>query len=858
MTSTPRLHLLFCLFALALGLRPAAAQDAFAQEEQDLVKQCVRTLSTFASGAKTRKVGQRAKQAYDLIIGYQPDDAQARSALDFEKKNGEWILKPEEKRTRWVDKATYENRFRTMDDWYKVCMRLSELHKKLGLKLKAAGNLVRATYHLQKAVYYNALDEEANVALGLEKGPGFYGTPNQIAFAQKMKEIETTAIEIARKDYPVEELPLEQMPKELVALSDAVPEWMRKPNFDIHGAKSAHFTVWTRGSQENASNAVKWGERALDFGIAVIGEKKAKQIQFVENATRPFSFHVFLWTRKEREEFLKANPHVWKGAKDIDEAMRFVNNDWHTEKGIAMLETKLAPVQVHDSMIGTTFKYGLGTGGNAGMSEGIVHAVCWYLQSTSITRFGALPEGTQGSRELNLPETTNWWLRAIRDQATAHTDWAADQVPREQLSRFRNDCRLKTWSFTTFLMAACPDRWIDYYLALPSEKIPTLEEVNAIAEKALGRKLADLEDEWREWARGDSGVAAGTGYGPPLLPERPSKEELAVLDRLNAVRGSQIAFTWPSPKEGENLPFPEVCKGGAFQGLPPCELDAETSAACEAHSKYLTHHTDTHMKWPEAHEEAPADPDFTPRGQRAGMSSVIVFVNALGGMDFARDSVDGWIGTPYHRFPLLEHNIKRFGYSFVYENGWTVATLDMGSLEEPYDPNEAPKLICFPANDMEGVPRAFHGREFPNPLEDQPEDQQDITKTGFPISVQFQRELAGQIAKCEIKLFECKTHGRMPTQNLCIASPTVSKELQVWLDRCGGNSAKEVPIWVHTPTVPLNKRVEIRDTVFALPKEHLEANKRYQARVRFTYQNVDLAFVWEFTTGSQKEGLKIK
>ena len=31
------------------------------------------------------------------------------------------------------------------------------------------------------------------------------------------------------------------------------------------------------------------------------------------------------------------------------------------------------------------------------------------------------------------------------------------------------------------------------------------------------------------------------------------------------------------------------------------------------------------------------------------------------GIDFARDSVDGWVGTPYHRFPLLEHNIRRFG-----------------------------------------------------------------------------------------------------------------------------------------------------------------------------------------------------
>jgi hypothetical protein len=850
MIPTKHLHSVLSLLALLLGLRPATAQDPFAAQEQELTKKTVSTLLSFGNTARSSKVGQRAKQAFDLVLAYDPENSSARSELGFLKDKGKWIEQPPEKRKKWVDKATYEARFKIMDEWYKTAMKLGELHRGLGLKMKEAGNLVRATYHLEKAVYYNAMDKVANEALGYKLGPGFYGTDEQITFANKMKEIETTAIQIAKKDYAVEALPDERMPKELVALRDAVPDWMKKPSFDISGAKSAHFTVWTRGTPENAANAVKWGERAIEFGVYLLGEEKAKRLRFVERASGAFAWYGFLWTGREREEFLKANPHVWEKDGSIQRAKDFANNIFQASEGSAVVLVKLAPVQIHDSMIGYTFHHGLVAGRNQGMGEGIIHAVTWYLQSTSISRWGARPTGGSATeRELNLPDTTNWWLRAIRDQATSHQDWAMDQVPREKLTRYRNDCRLKAWSSTTWMMAAYPEKWLEYYLALPADevKVPTLEDIDAIGEKVFTKKMQQLDDDWREWARGDSGVAAGTGYGPPLLPERPSKEELSVLDRLNAIRGAQIAYSWPEKAD---------VRDGTFGGLPPCELDAEASAACEAHSRYLTRWTEEHMKWPEAHEENPARDGFSPKGQRAGMSSVIVFLNGQGGMEFARDSVDGWIGTPYHRFPLLVQNIKRFGYCFIYENEWTVATLDMGSLEEPYDPDEAPRFVIFPANNMKDVPRSFHGREFPNPLEDQPPEVQDITKTGFPISLQLQRELAAQLADAEILLFECKHGGKQPAKNYC--SDKQGSDYKDWCDRCGANP-KAVPIWAHTPNRPLNKRVEVRDTIFCLPKAHLEANQSFQVRVRLQLGGNDpLWFIWEFTTGSQEEGLKFK
>ena len=112
----------------------------------------------------------------------------------------------------------------------------------------------------------------------------------------------------------------------------------------------------------------------------------------------------------------------------------------------------------------------------------------------------------------------------VRDQALSNQDWPIAQVPRERLSRFRNDTRMKSWSFMTWMWAAYPDKWLDMFLGLPDaeKKIPTLEDVEAVVTEKVGKSTEQLDAEWREWARGDSGVAFGTGYGPPQLPERPS------------------------------------------------------------------------------------------------------------------------------------------------------------------------------------------------------------------------------------------------------------------------------------------------------------------------------------------------
>lgn len=843
MTSTLRSRSLLGLLALVLLVRLAPAQDALLKQEQDLTRQCVSALSSFASNAKSQKVGPRAKQAYDLILQYDPDNSTARSELGWKKEKGQWVEQPPEKRKKWLDKAGYEGRFKVIDEWAKTSTKLSGFHKKLGLELQAAGNQERGRYHLEKAVYYNAMDKEANVALGLKEGPGFYGTDAQIALAVKMKEIEKRAVELARKDYPVKQLADSDMPPELVALRDAAPDWMKKPSFDIHGAKSENFTVWVRGNQEMADNAVKWGERAVEFGEYLLGAEKAKELRFRERATKLYAWRAFLATSREREEFLKANPSIMGGK--LEDAMRFANTEWESKSGPAVLQVGGSQRSVQDTMVAYATYWGLLYKRNDGIGQGIVHAVTWYLKATSISRWGGIPEGTQGEDGLDLPEGTNWWMRAVRDQALSNQDWALGQVPRTQIARFRNDARLKTWSLMTWMFAAYPDKWLDFFLALPDDEkgIPTLEDVEAVVTKVFGKSSAAIDAEWREWARGDSGVAYATGYGPPLLPERPSKEELAALDRVNQVRRQLIGFVFPESG---------LMTDGTFVALPECEMDAEASLGADLHTAYVDNHRDLADKdGPDIHEEDPAHPDFTRRGQQAAAGNIIT-VKGQRGADFARDSVDGWIGTPYHRFPMLVHNIKRLGYSYRTSNDFSVGLLDMGSLEEPYDPATSPSFVVWPPHNLVGVPTAFPSFENPNPLEDQPEGQNDVRKCGYTISVQFSREIARRLGEVSISVWEANKGGKQPQKNFCIKG---REDFTAWMAR----GKKEVPCWVHTPNVPLNKKQDLRDVLFALPKEHLDPNKHYQVRCLLQIGGADpLHLFWEFTTGASAQDLRLK
>jgi hypothetical protein len=306
-----------------------------------------------------------------------------------------------------------------------------------------------------------------------------------------------------------------------------------------------------------------------------------------------------------------------------------------------------------------------------------------------------------------------------------------------------------------------------------------------------------VEGEWREWAAGRAVTAVATGYGPPLLPAAPSAAQLAGLKRLNELR--QAA------------------------GLAPCDLDQEASLACLDHARYLERYPDQ-WSWPAAHEQDPGRAGFTPRGMRCGLRSVIQWQ-----VRDPRSAIDEWIGTVYHRFPLLAPEVRRIGLAFQGH----ICVLDTGSLAEPQarEPVGAARRVgeewvLWPPRGATGVERQFAFYELPNPLGDVPPPHNRDDAAGYPVSLTLGEHLQPQIVSADLHLYVVKQRGR-----------ELSREA-------------EVKLHLHTPFAPLLARQAVRDTVFGIPYRPLDQRTTYQAVVTLRTADDTRRVEWVFTTGA--------
>ena len=91
--------------------------------------------------------------------------------------------------------------------------------------------------------------------------------------------------------------------------------------------------------------------------------------------------------------------------------------------------------------------------------------------------------------------------------------------------------------------------------------------------------------------------------------------------------------------------------------LPEVQLDKTLSKGCRLHSLYLVKNVDhPAVQGLGGHEEDPKLPGATPEGKKAGKNSVIAFADAT-----PLQAVDAWLGTLYHRLPMLDTRLTTIG-----------------------------------------------------------------------------------------------------------------------------------------------------------------------------------------------------
>jgi hypothetical protein len=217
-------------------------------------------------------------------------------------------------------------------------------------------------------------------------------------------------------------------------------------------------------------------------------------------------------------------------------------------------------------------------------------------------------------------------------------------------------------------------------------------------ESAVGATVLEFEDSWRRWMVGADQNEDLVGRLSSLGANGVDRPE--VLQALQEVRALAFSHPW-------------------LQSVPAVELASELSRGSQAHAEYLLMHPEQMAAWPDAHEEFIDREGFSPEGSWAGSHSVIA-----PGVRDAEGAVAAWMGTFFHRLPLIDPGLLQVGWAI--EKG--VAVLDSGSVVRKI---RNAWEVAWPPDGMKDVPRRFRP-ELPSPFPGE-----DQSAWGYPITLQL-------------------------------------------------------------------------------------------------------------------------
>ncbi|MEO6594037.1 MAG: CAP domain-containing protein, partial [Planctomycetota bacterium] len=296
--------------------------------------------------------------------------------------------------------------------------------------------------------------------------------------------------------------------------------------------------------------------------------------------------------------------------------------------------------------------------------------------------------------------------------------------------------------------------------------------------KAVGASLPEFEERWRAWL-----VGLLPGLAQDLQPQVTAlpRDAQSALDALTALRTR--AFTAAS---------------ASLEATAPVLVDPELSRGCRAHAEYLVRHPEHAARWPDAHEENADHREWSAPGAWAGAHAVIA-----PGVKNGEAALTAWMGTFYHRLPLLDPGLIRIGFG----QAGDVVVLDSGSMVAP---RRESWHVVWPPDGASGIPTRFVP-ELPNPVPGE-----DQSRFGYPITLQLGQRTDRGPAEAVMQLFEGRKNGQ------------------------------EVTCWFASPQAPSNPELAPRDCFCLIPKAPLRGRTNYTVVVRLLRENKEV--VWSFRT----------
>jgi hypothetical protein len=238
-------------------------------------------------------------------------------------------------------------------------------------------------------------------------------------------------------------------------------------------------------------------------------------------------------------------------------------------------------------------------------------------------------------------------------------------------------------------------------------------------------------------------------------------------------------------------------------GLEPVAVDPALSKGCAAHAAYLVTNVDhPSTQGLSLHSEDAKLPGYSKEGERAGKASVIFL-----GLD-GDAAVEGWMGSLFHRIPLLQSRLRKIGYG-VARGGPARVTVVLDSTNG-MGPGKDSTVVLYPAEDQKDVPLAFVP-EIPDPIPDSLSN-----KAGYPVTAIF-------------------------------AEGALIKDVKASLKDAAGD---DVAVWISSPEKPAAADYQ-RNTVGLIPRKPLRPQTAYTATVSALVRGKPWLKTWTFTTAER-------
>lgn len=237
-------------------------------------------------------------------------------------------------------------------------------------------------------------------------------------------------------------------------------------------------------------------------------------------------------------------------------------------------------------------------------------------------------------------------------------------------------------------------------------------------------------------------------------------------------------------------------------GLKPVVFSAAASKGCMYHSYYLDSIGYGKLQTLiDFHSEDKKSRFYSDEGHTAAAMSVIAAEGLPG-------SIDGWMGTFYHRIPLLNPFTTAIGIGLYQETAGFERPACLNSraevkFESGYD------VVVYPYENQKGVPPKFHGLEKPKPVAGV-----DELTLGYPVTAMFTSGGTLKVTKAQL------------------------------LTDGGG----VVPAYAHVPGRPTNPERPDRNVVCIMSKEWLKSSAKYKVVIEYEIDGDKRTKEWSFET----------